>query len=212
MTNSCTHPLRDQPDLVDGAYVAHERARKQPLSNQWTWSIGTRDEETTVARLDEGPTTKDVDVGMARQSRHLVGRKCSSMICAPPVQRCYRGPPSPVSQYSKSIDYRACSQCSAKSQPTSRGARYIPLSTNPVRRAGPRNDGAIAALIAVGYAKATDPWATPYEARDLAREHGRILLFTREQGRTDNLIDRLYPYNRDRVRRHKIDSTTRSRD
>lgn len=49
-----------------------------------------------------------------------------------------------------------------------------------------------------GYAKAPGRWATLYEARDLGREHGRILLFTREESRYDNLIDRLYPYNGDR--------------
>jgi hypothetical protein len=41
-------------------------------------------------------------------------------------------------------------------------------------------------------------WATLYMADSLARANGRILLFTREASRFDNLIDRLYAFNGDR--------------
>ncbi|HEX6944169.1 MAG TPA: hypothetical protein VF128_14675 [Gemmatimonadaceae bacterium] len=40
-------------------------------------------------------------------------------------------------------------------------------------------------------------WPTLIEAERLAREHGRVLLFSREQGRFDNQIDRLYIFNGD---------------
>lgn len=41
-------------------------------------------------------------------------------------------------------------------------------------------------------------WATLYTADSLARANGRLLLFTREATRFDNLMDRLYPFNGDR--------------
>jgi hypothetical protein len=40
--------------------------------------------------------------------------------------------------------------------------------------------------------------ATLFTADSLARAHGRVILFTREASRFDNLIDRLYPFNGDR--------------
>jgi hypothetical protein len=49
-----------------------------------------------------------------------------------------------------------------------------------------------------GYAKAPGRWATLHEARELSRTYSRLLLFTHDDSRYDNLIDRLYPYNGDR--------------
>ena len=41
-------------------------------------------------------------------------------------------------------------------------------------------------------------WATLHRAVDLAKEHGQVVLFAREQSIYDNLIDRLYAFNGDR--------------
>ena len=41
-------------------------------------------------------------------------------------------------------------------------------------------------------------WATLYAADSLARANGRVLFFTHEGSRFDNLMDRLYPFNGDR--------------
>lgn len=41
-------------------------------------------------------------------------------------------------------------------------------------------------------------WATLHRAVSLAREHGQVVFFTREESPYDNLIDRLYAFNGDR--------------